>query len=263
MKFFVIPPNANKELMDFGSAGHYCLAHLYLKDKEYRNFFLERKEAGSFILLDNGAAESSLVTEKALLKIVKELQPDEVISPDVLFDSKATADALISFVKGMGEIGALGFTKIFFCPQGKTKDEWIASYRFGLVHPLISTIGLSKIAVPKAFNGVRLGEDRLIMESRHEAIEFLEANHLISKPIHMLGAGDPREFRKYRNNPLIRSTDSAFSVVAAINDHEWSKGDFVRIPTPKDYFDCAKLDDDTIRRFVRNISYLKEHNKMN
>jgi hypothetical protein len=260
MKFFVIPPLAHNDLMSFGTAGYYCLAHLYMQNEEYRTFFNQKKMQGKYILLDNGAAESSLVGEDELLAIVQELKPNEVISPDTLFDGPKTHRALLSFIDGMGKIGALGFTKIFFCPQGSTQNEWIDSYRVGLNNPLVSTIGFSKIAVPMAFNNVAFGEDKMIMESRKEAFDLLSNQGMIQKPIHMLGAGDPREFSYYKDEPLIRSTDSAFSCVAAMNGHDWTKDEFIRVPTPHDYF-SQTMGGHSASTLLNNISFLEDQTK--
>jgi len=95
MKFYAIPPNKELNLMHVADR-YFCLAHHYVNDSEYRNYFLSLKDKPSsfymFVTLDNGAAEESLVTEDVLLDIVKELRPNEVIAPDVLFDKNSTIE---------------------------------------------------------------------------------------------------------------------------------------------------------------------------
>jgi hypothetical protein len=256
MKFFVIPPNSELPLMHDGTAGYYCLAHLYLKDPAYKEFFLTlRNEVqGAFILLDNGAAEHSLVTEEILLDIVEELRPNEVIAPDVLFDADTTLSNLESFIEGMVDRDLLGFTSIFFCPQGRSKVEWMWCYEEGLKNPLVHTIGLSKIAVPKAFNDAT--DDTMIMESRHECVGELKRLGLIQKPIHMLGLGDPRELLVYQSIPLIRSNDSCNSVWSAMCENSWSMSQFDRVKTPHDYFE-RELSSQERERALSNIEWLK------
>lgn len=253
MRFFVIPPLSHLELMEEGTAGYFVLAHLYAKDPRYRDFLKFEKQRSKFVLLDNGAAENSLVTEEVLIRVVKELNPDEVIAPDVLFDASQTMYNLQSFVEAMQRENLS--SNILFCPQGRTKQEWIQCYKFGLNHPEVSTIGLSKIAVPWAWMGAR--GDKAIMESRHECVDYLEENDLIKKPIHLLGAGNPDEFRYYKH-PLIRSTDSCFAVWAGMNEIDWNKGNKSRIPTPHDYFQ-KNITVNQYSTVLSNIDYLREN----
>lgn len=252
MRFFVIPPLSNLELMEEGNAGYFALAHLYVNNPLYRDFFKVQRQRNKFVLLDNGAAENSLVTEDVLIDIVKELKPDEVIAPDVLFNASQTMHNLTSFVERMQREDLN--SDIVFCPQGNTKEEWIQCYKFGLSHPEVSTIGLSKIAVPWAWMKVK--GDQMIMEARHECVQYLEDNDMIRKPIHLLGAGNPDEFTSY-TNPLIRSTDSCFTVWSGMNGVNWRKGDRKRVPTPHDYF-SRELNVDQYMMALSNIDYLRE-----
>ena len=82
MKFYAIPPNNHLELMTNGDR-FFGLAHHYVQDSNYRQHFLDirKNNPRAFITFDNGSAEHSLVTEEALLEIVKELKPNEVIAP--------------------------------------------------------------------------------------------------------------------------------------------------------------------------------------
>lgn len=233
MEFYVISPVSNLALMEQGTR-IFALAHLW-PIQQYREFILKKKEEGWFITLDNSAAEKELVTEDILIDIVKELLPNEVISPDVLFDAEATLGNLNSFIDRMKREDLLDKVSIFAVAQGETKEDWLYCYKQMLGNDDVKTIGWSKIGVPYAF---RTGndDDQGIMEGRHACYDELMEAGLIQKPIHCLGAGDPREFLKYKNNPLMRSTDSCFSVLAGMNDISWKDGDFTRIKTPKDYF---------------------------
>jgi len=254
MEMYIIPPLAHPELMDLGDR-YFCLAHHYLQNESYANHFKElRKKEGVFITLDNGAAEHSLVTEDILLGIVSELEPDEVISPDVLFDKDQTLANLDSFILKMFQRGLFEKTKLFGCPQGENEDEWLECYIQMLNNPNISVIGLSKIAVPKCFLNKK--NDEGIKEARHKCIKYLSDNDLIRKPIHFLGMGNPTEFTIY-DNPFLRSTDSCYTVLAAINDVDFSTGNFKRIPTTNDYFE-RKLTEDDIVKVKKNVAFLRE-----
>lgn len=257
MDCYIIPPLAHLDLMSLGDR-YFCLAQLYLQNKSYANYFKQlRKRKGVFITLDNGAAEHSLVTEETLLNAVEELQPDEVISPDVLFDKDQTLKNLDSFITEMYQRGLFKKTKLFGCPQGKDEEEWIKCYIQMLNNPNVSVIGLSKIAVPKCF--LNKENDEGIKEARRICIKYLEVSNLIRKPLHFLGMGSPTEYTEY-DNPLLRSTDSCYTILAAINGIDFSKGDFRRIKTTNAYFK-KELNENEIEAAKRNVQFLKEQLK--
>lgn len=257
MKFYTIPPNKHLDLMDLGDA-YFCLAHHYVKDTNYREHFLRlrNREPRVWITLDNSAAEHSLVTEQVLLDIVAELKPDEVIAPDVLFDMKQTLKNLYCFIIRMTDYNFLSHTKVFGCPQGTTQEEWLNCYESMLNNPLVSTIGLSKIAVPKCWNNVT--NDKLIGLSRNECIQKLSKLNLLKKPLHLLGMGEHTEFNFYLQNkfPCIRSSDSCYTILAAINGVSFRRGDITRVPTSNEYFDYS-LEDGEILLAIDNIEYLQ------
>lgn len=238
MDIYVIPPVNNLELMNKGDR-FFCLAQLYMKYPHYREFFKQKVADGKWVTLDNGAGDHDIVSLYDLLKVVADLQPSEVIPPDHLFDGRKTIREFHTFILSIAKIQALRSPaksiEIFACPQGESKEEWLFAYRYFLEHPAVSTIGFSKIAVPKAF--LNLSGDKGILESRWMAYDELKAKGLIQKPIHCLGAGDVREFKYYKEDPLMRSTDSCVSIWSAMNGIEYNQGNFERVPTPKDYFE--------------------------
>lgn len=261
MKFYAIPPNKHLELMDYGDS-YFGLAHHYVQNAEYRERFLNIKKLNpnAFVTMDCGAAEHSLVTEEVLLDIVHELKPDEVIAPDVLFDQKQTLRNLYFFTVKMIDYKFINHTKIFGCPQGKTKEEWLECYNMMVYNPMVSTIGLSKIAVPKCWHNAE--NDTLIAQSRTECVQHLHENNLLLKPLHLLGMGEHYEYDFYleHKTPNIRSSDSCYTILAAINGIDFSKGDNTRIPTTNDYFDTI-LTQEQIELGIKNIVYLKSKYK--
>ena len=261
MKFYTIPPNSHLDMMDHGD--HYFgLAHLYVRDENYRRHFLTLRNRSPkvFITLDNSAAEHSLVTEEVLLGITAELKPNEVIAPDVLFNKEQTLKNFSSFVGKMASKGLLSHTDIFACPQGKTKEEWLECYKQMVINPFVRCIGLSKIAVPKCWNNAE--GDTLIAQSRNECIKELSNKHLLIKPIHLLGMGEHTEFDYYLDNKIqnIRSSDSCYTILAAYNGIDFEKGDTTRIPTTNDYFNVS-LTEEQKALAKKNINFLKNKYK--
>ena len=235
MDYYVISPLSNLEPMKLGDR-IFVLAHLWVQSDKYRDFIYELldEDIERWITLDNSAAERALVTEDVLIQVVKELAPSEVIAPDVLFDKDATIANAIKFRDRMEAEGLLDTTDIFFCPQGKTKEDWLECYEWGLKQDWIQTIGFSKIAIPQAwftFNDQEWKDDQGIKEARHMAYDYLKERNLLLKPIHCLGQGDPTEFAYY-DHPAMRSTDSVFPVLAAAHGQDFNVDHTTRIPTP-------------------------------
>lgn len=259
MKFYLIPPNKHLDLMVYGDGNYFALAHHYLSDENYRKYFLYIRKVlpDAFITLDNGAAEHSLVTQDVLLDIVGELKPNEVIAPDVLFDKKQTLANLNIFAVEMIKKGYINHTNLFGCPQGATKEEWLDCYKQMINNPLVSTIGLSKIAVPKCWNNAT--NDTMIAKSRNECVQELYSKSWLEKPLHLLGMGEHTEYNYYLTNkiPNIRSSDSCYTVLAAIHGIRFDYGDTTRIPTTNDYFnvELTERQKETARA---NILYLRK-----
>lgn len=253
MQFYVIPPLSNLSLMQHGDR-IFVLAQLWNKSAEYRQYIVDQKAAGKWITLDNGAGDHCTVSLEELIDITSVLMPNEVIALDILFDKDQTVRNLDSFIDMMKSSQLIGKVEIFACPQGNTKRDWFECYRYMLNHDDVDTIGLSKIAVPHIYGTGR--DDSGIMQARHMCYDELKSLGLITKPIHCLGAGDPREFIKYRGDALMRSTDSCFSVWSAMNGIDWSADNFERIATPLDYFE-RDITDDQITLALSNISFLR------
>lgn len=253
MQFYVIPPLSKLSLMQQGDR-IFVLAQLWNKSSEYRQYIMDQKAAGKWITLDNGAGDHCTVSLDQLISITSALMPNEVIALDILFDKDQTMRNLDTFVDMMRHSQLLGKVKIFACPQGDTKSDWFECYRYMVNHDDVDVIGLSKIAVPHIYGTGR--DDSGIMQARHLCYDELKSLGLIVKPIHCLGAGDPREFIKYRGDDLMRSTDSCFSVWSAMNGIDWNAGNFERIATPLDYFE-RDVTDEQVELATSNISLLR------
>lgn len=255
MDYYVISPLSDLEPMKLGDR-IFALAHLWVQSEEYREFILARQLEGYFITLDNSAAERALVTEDVLIQICHDLQPNEVIAPDVLFDKSATMENARKFKKRMDEEGLTGHIDIFFCPQGKTKQEWLEAYMWALSQDWISVIGFSKIAVPNAWLEGVVIDDQGIKEARHMAYDYLKDMGALLKPIHCLGQGSYTEF-EYYDHPMMRSTDSVYPVLAASAGIDFREDSETRLPTPHNYletYDMSNVDMDLVKSNIEMLS---------
>jgi len=257
MDFYVISPLSNLEPMRLGDR-IFVLAHLWVQSEEYRNFIhkLIEEDLDRWITLDNSAAERALVTEDVLIQVVKDLAPSEVIAPDVLFDKDATIANAIKFRDRMSEEHLLHTTDIFFCPQGKTKEDWLEAYEWGLNQDWIQTIGFSKIAVPQAWLP-DWKDDQGIKEARHMAYDYLKERGMLLKPIHCLGQGSFLEFQYY-DHPMMRSTDSVYPILSAVNGIDFKKDTQTRIPTPHNFLETFDMQNANMNLIKSNIEMLKK-----
>jgi hypothetical protein len=271
MDFYVIPPNKHLDLMHKANR-YFCLAHFYIADPAYRQYFLTlREQEPCFITLDNAAAEKHLVTQEALLDIVEELRPDEVIAPDYLFDKQKTLNSFYSFADALVARKLSSVTNLFACPQGSTEEEWLTCFEEMQQHPLVSVLGLSKIAVPYCFADGSTG-DVNIASARQKCIRTLLERGLLNKDIHLLGMGDPTEYDYYfriiegmepefkgeQKEALeahLRSSDSCYSILAAWHGVDFEAGNFKRVPTTEDYY-SAQLTRDQLYLAESNIKFL-------
>jgi len=253
MDVYVISPVSDLEPMKLGDR-IFVLAHLWVQFPEYRQFILEQKERGKFITLDNSAAERALVTQDVLIDICKELMPNEVIAPDVLFSKYETIANAITFRNRMEREDLLGKIDIFFCPQGKDKQHWLDAYEWGLAQEFVKVIGFSKIAVPNAWLE-NYTDDQGIKEARHMAYNYLKERGMLQKPIHCLGQGDPTEFAYY-DHPMMRSTDSVYPVFAASLGQDFLIDHTTRTPTPHNFLETFDMEDVTPELITSNVEFL-------
>ena len=142
----------------------------HLSNKEYYRIVKEWKGEK---YLDNGAYElgESIDTDR-YIKIMKDIKPDVVIVPDVLFnyeESKKRREEFLSKVKDI-KVRKIGVI------QGKTFDEYIRSYYELLSNKDIDIIGVSRT------RDMMWGNSLVFFQ-----------NVAIVKPIHLLGLSNPLE----------------------------------------------------------------------
>ena len=258
LDFYVIPPNSQMELMKKGDR-YFCLSQIYLRNEEYRNFFKARVAEGAWVTLDNGAGDHCTVTKEQVLEIARELQPSELIPLDILFDGVETYKNLLWTIDEMQKDPLLKDIEVFACPQGKDLNEWLELYEVMLDMPEVTTIGMSKLAIPYVISGVKFG-DVGIAQDRNDMYQILKNQGLLGKPLHFLGAGEAWEFDMYIGEPFVRSTDSCFTVWSGMNGQKFGTESYERIPTPHDYFD-REVTDEQLELALHNIQYMKQVTK--
>src|SRR5690606_30387063 len=91
MKVALITPTPLLNKFAVKSKYHLVLAHEYVKDEAYRQFYKERSKAGDYVMLDNGAYElGESIPIRELYDIASDLNPTAIFLPDARFQTERT-----------------------------------------------------------------------------------------------------------------------------------------------------------------------------
>lgn len=184
--------------------GDYCLVHLYVSNKEYRNKFLEAKKKGREIILDNSVFELGEAFDKNIyIEVIKELEPDYYVIPDVLGDASATIENVKSFpkIEGSKSIGVVQGNTIMFakhCYESIVNNVDVIA--FTMLYPFMPCDSLIR------------------MHERVDLIKKLYRWNTIDqkKPHHLLGVNLPQEIIYMKEFPFIKSVDTSNPVVTGM-----------------------------------------------
>ena len=192
----------------------YCLPHLLDQDEDYKQYFINARDTGRYVIMDNSLHELGEAYDFDRLKYwVNELEPDEFMVPDVWMKCAETAAQAkywlqFEFPEKTQKIAVI---------QGEDKNQ---AY---LCANLLYDLGYKKLCVSYGatwYNdffphtnpdmGKALGRVRFVQG-------LLKLNHLKDAQFHLLGCSIPQEFGWYDNNPRIESIDTSNPVMAALD----------------------------------------------
>lgn len=240
MKIALIPPIPELERMPVTGI-HLLLSHL-LTDDRYRRYYRERSAAGDYIILDNSAHEFGAGGKpNILLDQTIQVQADEVVCPDVLFDANATIEAtrgMLSYIEMKWEhYEAAGSPRLMMVPQGTNRAEWVKCLH-GLLRAWDRFMAGRTSARPVI--GVSKDYDNLVKGGITSLIsQYLTAEyevHCLGWPANLWALADVKE-----ECPWVRSTDSAKSYVYAMNGVLLEPGGKVPVypRRPQNYFQAT------------------------
>lgn len=248
--------------------------------ENYVDYFKKCTKAGRWTILDNSAYEiGKLEAEKAtgeglgpelVLKAAELINPSIVIAQDILTDREATLEATKDFIKYVKKQRLEGKFQLMGVAQGKTEDEWLASYQDLLGLAEIDQIGFSKIAVPLSFGGNQ-AEDGCVAKSRLKATEAVNSNFgTQAKKAHLLGGDNwlPWELKQQTKYDWIYSNDSSATVWYGMHGKVYDSfsGKIDKIITKKPDLENHQpstqfLLDEAAEEICNNISILHSHSK--
>jgi len=140
MKIAHIVPRNHLDLAAKGDFD-FVLAHIALRDDEYRKYFTRRDRV---IYLDNGVWETGEpVDVKIMIELAIEMRPDYVYATDYIDDSMQTVLAVAEFCAVAAENPNFN-SKIVATSQGLTRNDWYACIR-----KLSEIKGVDVIAIPR------------------------------------------------------------------------------------------------------------------
>ena len=262
MKLAFLPPERH---LDYTKWTNYqlVLAHKLLDPVNRRyaiHYNLMCMDNDQFIILDNGAAEGSTVSDEDLLKLARAHGVSEVVIPDVLGDSDSTLQRAQAFChlldvesrKWMTLRKGEGRIKFGIVAQGTTLEE--AAYTIeecfedgSIIGPWLSTIYIPRLLIE------RTGDPDIRMRLVHRLWSLCTEWGL---EIHLLGAAPSAPFElkaigqaRYKN--FIRGMDTSLPFNWALaNECLQTDNGCNKVPTikrPEGYFNMGlSLDQDII-----------------
>lgn len=192
----------------------YCLPHLLDKYEKYKEYFLNAKKQGRYIIMDNSLHElGEAYNTERLLHWIEILKPDEFIAPDVWEEAGRSIDNASEWSKIKLPKDTLKVAVV----QAKSIDEADTCYR------AYRALGYRKIAfsygasyyselVPHPTRAIATALGRV------HVISTLYNEDVISKHdrVHLLGCAVPQEFIYYKDMPFIETIDTSNPVMAGI-----------------------------------------------
>ena len=236
----------------------YCLPHLLDQDEEYKQYFIDARDKGRYVIMDNSLHELGKAYDyDRLLHWVGELKPNEFIVPDVWMNCAQTA----AQAKYWRQYKYPKKTKITAVIQGEDKNQ---AY---LCASLLANLGYDKLCVSYGatwyndffphFNkdmGKALGRVRFVQG-------LLNLGQFKDTKFHLLGCSVPQEFGWYDNHPQIDSIDTSNPVMSGLDGIEYKENGLCFKPEANmnNYFD-VKFEDANYGSILYNVNKFRKIN---
>jgi hypothetical protein len=203
----------------------YALVHLFELYPQYYHFYLQEKQIGRRVLLDNSIFElGKSFNHVKFAKYIDELRPDEYIIPDTLEDTIETCNSIENWLKNYNDLPGRKIAVL----QGKTYKDLKECIQFIASKKSIEKIGISfdysyylSSTEDKPINKLNKWERFCI--GRNLFIQRLEEDISLprNKKYHLLGCSLPQElkmaglfgFTKY----MFESVDTSSPIVHGIH----------------------------------------------
>lgn len=188
----------------------YCLPK-FLSIPKYKEYFIQARKDGRFIILDNGLFEGETYTDEYLLSLISELKPNIFIVPDEWNNSKKTYEN----AKRWKTYDVPTSTDLMVVIQA----EDIANLAI-LYDNLNIELGYKHIAFNHSldlYQELYPHKNKLVsqMMGRIFIINYLNISGIINPDIyhHLLGCSLPQELVYYKDYNFINSVDTSSPII--------------------------------------------------
>ncbi len=254
MEFCIISPIAGLEKFARLSRRHLVLAQLGYNN-EYLRWYATRKQAGDFIILDNGAYEGMrpALDDQAYLNMIDNFSPNVTVLPDLLMHPwRESASRSLNFLDALAHWRTTRrpATEWMFVPQSEATDAngWYKAMTLALndarVGHLIKWIGLPRALVH------HYGEPNLRVRMARAISSNLDLQHV---KLHALGWGGLEELEQLKDAG-VESIDTSAPVWRGWNglhiaeDERWKE-----LGSPCNFFESWPNNPDDERQIQRYI----------
>ena len=217
-----------EDLVDY----QYCLAHRFLSDAAYRNYFYKYKDLGGEVYLDNSLYELGEAFDRSMyMKIICTLKPDYYFLPDVFNQTTSNIESQLSFFKNVGPVSYIDSKPVAVC-HGMTPKDIISSFRIlnsalpdyaMIAIPFGSHAWLNEEDDPKYLRKSKCENDSARMAANRGIFLNRYYKTLRKRNIHLLGCKGLREIpfiNCLESADFIRSIDTSLPVASALEDNE-------------------------------------------
>jgi len=244
----------------------YCLPHLLDESDEYLDYFIESKEMGRYIIMDNSLHElGEPYKEERLWHWLQYLKPDEFIVPDYWQDKTATLVSAKSWLKRNYPEETMPVAVV----QATNRADAHSCYS------ILKTQGYEKIAFSygadwyydEGLSTTSIKSNKYITKAcgRYNFIKWMYEVNSIKKSdhIHLLGCNVPQEFSWYKDMPFIKTIDTSNPVIhglSGIKYNDWGLDN--KVSTKVDKFEGeAEHWDTAVYNMQKFKEFLPKNNK--
>jgi len=224
----------------------YALVHLLDKDEDYANFFLQAKQQGRYIILDNSLHElGTAYHDSGLIHWVEKLLPNEFIVPDVWQDTtqsivNARKWAQIELPKEVTKVAVVqaeSLTGAMLCYQTyKDLGYKKIAFSYGAEYYLDHSSHPNK-NIAKALGRIQ------VVSKMYEIGAIMKKDR-----VHLLGCQVPQEFSWYKDMPFIETIDTSNPVMVTLDGIKYGRNGLTEKPKANmnDHFYTTDIDYDLL-----------------
>lgn len=259
MKVFHESPICMMHLLKPHTDGEYILPHLLDKFPKYRDYMIQAKQDGRYIIMDNSLHElGQAYSTDRLLHWIEELRPNEFIVPDSWEDPSENLSLAFTWSK-------------IDLPQGVEK---MAVVQFQCIEDAyhsygqIKEMGYKKIAFSYGASFYKEYYSQVNQEMYGSLARVNTILRMIKKGvigphdrIHLLGCFVPQEFIWFNGVKQIESIDTSNPIMAGINDIRYHQFGLSKKPTAS-IDEVIDIDEHVLALSLGNIMYNVEQFKI-